>query len=240
MCETVQRAAVLTEVARQLESSRRRRISEGLKPGIALTIPQWHVVEAALRAQADPGQRNHPESNLIDGAQPSAGFMVQAAVRYCLGRPKNAPCLCTNWLRGHWHDLPKPIRADILRDVERYVTDEAQGDGESLHGPLRPWREFLAWVRVGQEVPERREALAPMARYRLEILARGPRTYSPTDPQIQALHRRGLIEPLTQAGAGERDRWAITRIGRAALGTAPHAGTKPRLRPATHPEEIPT
>ena len=218
MCEAVQRAALLEEVVRQLASCRSRRMTEGLKPAIALTMPQWRVVEAALRAEADPRHRDNQERNLIDAGQPSAGFMVQAAVRYCLGRPKNAPCLCTNWLRGHWHNLPKQTRADILRHVERYLMDEAEGDDESLHGPLRPWREFLAWIRVGQDDSERRAALAPMARYRLEILARGPRAYSPADPQIQALHRRGLIEPMTAAEVGERGRWAITRVDRAALG----------------------
>ncbi|KAB1074618.1 hypothetical protein [Methylobacterium planeticum] len=221
MKSSVERAGLLEEIERQLASCRRRRMMEEVRPAVALTMRQWQAVEVALCDEA--GAR--PQARLGDTEEPSAGFIVHAAVRYCLGRPRNAPCLCTSWLRSNWLGLAKQTRADIVRDVERHLADEEQLACESLRGELRPWREFLAWVRVEQDDPASRATLAPMARYRLEILTRGPRAYSPADPQIQALYRRGLIEPQPVLEEGDRSRWAITPVGRAALGAARRPGS---------------
>ena len=55
------------------------------------------------------------------------------------------------------------------------------------------------------------------ARYRLEVLSRGSRVYSPKDYQIKALARRGLVEPLTNQADDAPRQWTITEIGRAML-----------------------
>jgi hypothetical protein len=51
------------------------------------------------------------------------------------------------------------------------------------------------------------------ARFRLKLLARGPRQYGLEDYQCKALCRRGLIAPLPDQSADGTRRWAITADG---------------------------
>ena len=62
-----------------------------------------------------------------------------------------------------------------------------------------------------------RSRLSATARYCLEILSRGARSYSAQNNNIRALARKGLVELLPdQADDGLR-RWAISEAGREAL-----------------------
>jgi hypothetical protein len=61
--------------------------------------------------------------------------------------------------------------------------------------------------------------LTVSARYRLEVLSRGPRMYRSKDHQILALARRGLVEPLPNQNEGGPRTWTLTEAGRAAMAT---------------------
>ena len=45
------------------------------------------------------------------------GFMVIAAVRYCLGRQSYAPGIAFDFLRGHWNQLEPNDRSVILESI---------------------------------------------------------------------------------------------------------------------------
>ena len=62
-----------------------------------------------------------------------------------------------------------------------------------------------------------RPRLSVSARYCLEVLSRGPRTYSLTNYRFHALERKGLVEALPNEVQEGLCRWAITEAGREAL-----------------------
>lgn len=208
-----QRRGVAAEVERQLAVCRSRCRSEAVRPAVALTIGQWRTVESILHAEI--GQWH--EGRGIDPASGDTGFIVLAAVRYSLSRPRDAARLCTGWLRTHWHHLRERDRADILADILRH---SAEAGGETGSDEADPWTEFAEWVRAERAEADE-PALAPLANYRLGILARSPRGYAPSDTQIQALRNRGLVEPTGRLDAEGRREWTITQAGRNALDRQP-------------------
>ncbi len=62
-----------------------------------------------------------------------------------------------------------------------------------------------------------RPRLSVSARYCLEVLSRGQRSYSTKNHHVRALARRGLAEALPQEAQEGVCRWAITDAGREAL-----------------------
>lgn len=207
-----QRQGVAAEVERQLAVSRTRCRSDTARPAVALTLGQWRTVETILRTEI--GQWHQGRG--INPERVDTGFMVLAAVRYSLGRPSHAASLCTGWLRMHWTALREGDRGEILADIERHLVEAGGADDEADRAA---WIAFVSWTRAGQDGAE--APLAPLAGYRLGILARAPRTYAAGDAQVQALHNRGLVAPTGPADAQGRREWAITEAGRTALERQP-------------------
>lgn len=216
----VQSHDLAEEIQRQVRTNLDTYRSEIGRPPVHLTAPQWQSVETALRSIA----RSDKAEPRIDPRTSETGFMVLAAVRYSLGRPSNVPSLCTTWLKEYWPGLREEDRAEVIRDVERFIAaEEPRMSAEAWTCNLQPWRDFLAWA-AGDAGDEARKAaperLAPLARYRLEILARGSRSYSARDPQILALQKRGLVAASGPDGNGTRRAWTITERGREVLANA--------------------
>ncbi len=209
----MQNHALAEEIQRQVRANLNGYSAEIGRPPVHLTAPQWQSVASALRTTA----RSEQQEPQIDPRTSETGFMVLAAVRYSLGRPSNVPSLCTTWLQEYWPGLRGEDRADVLRDIERFIAaEEARAATESWTCDLQPWRDFLSWAADDAIKPEP-ETLAPLARYRLEILARGSRSYAARDPQILALQKRGLVEAAGPASNDTRRAWSITERGRALL-----------------------
>jgi DNA-binding MarR family transcriptional regulator len=78
-----------------------------------------------------------------------------------------------------------------------------------------------------------RPRLSASARYCLEVLSRGPRSYSTKNLHVRVLERRGFVEALPNEATEDARRWAITDAGREAL----KSYAEPRGTAVTRSEE---
>ena len=214
MTGPVRHRALAAEIERQLTPSRSHIFGDVARPPVHLTAAQWQAVATALRDEVGVA----PDVPSIDPECTETEFVVLSAVRYCLGRPVAAVRPCIAWLRAHWPRFREDQRAEVIAEVVRFIAaEEAQAREAGWASDPEPWRDFVAWARTGEERDGARRALAALARYRLEILQRGPRAYSDRDTQIRALQRRGLVEEAGPLRGDGRRLWRITPAGRAAL-----------------------
>lgn len=87
---------------------------------------------------------NNPDALQSFFNDTDTGFVVTAALRYCMGRMTYAPGLVIEWIKKYWEYMPEKEKAFIKKEIGEY-TDSDRYKGHDCDE--QTWNRFNQWLK---------------------------------------------------------------------------------------------